>query len=520
VSDLEQRVSSDGAVLTTSGVGKRYGKNWVLRDVSMQLQRGQVLALLGENGAGKSTFVKILSGAVTPDQGHLQVDGKAIPAGRPDAARGAGIAMVYQELSVCDDLSIQDNIMLGCEKHRFGWVDRGEHRRIAQDALRRLGHENLDPSTRTGSLSVGAKQLVEIARALAADAKVLILDEPTSSLPQADVKRLFEAVEKLSHEGIAVIYISHFLEEVRQICDSYLVLRDGQLAGTGQLQNVEEPEIVRLMVGRNVDDLYPQTPHTLGEPRLVVNQVAGRKIPREVSLTVREGEILGIAGLVGAGRTEFARCLIGLDDRPQGSVKLGQRIIPPHSPRAAISAGMAMVSEDRKGEGLAQNLSIGDNATLSRLAPFQRAGFLNERRRRDATQELIQRLEVKTTGPDQPVSDLSGGNQQKVALARVLHQDADCLILDEPTRGVDVGTKSEIYRLIGEIAAGGKMVLFISSYFQELLSTCDNIAVMARGNVVEVRPAKQWTEHEILLAAMGGEGDAMKDSTGDAIDTT
>lgn len=503
--DLNSPRESDSAVvLAAESVGKRYGNNWVLRDVSMQLRTGQVLALLGENGAGKSTFVKILSGAVVPDEGHLSVDATRIPAGRPDASRDAGIAMVYQELSVCDDLSIEDNIMLGREVASGGWIQRKPQREIVRDALTRLGHGDLDPSRLAGTLSVGAKQLVEIARALAGKAKVLILDEPTSSLPRADVEMLFAAVKKLASEGLAVIYISHFLEEVRQICDSYMVLRDGQLAGTGDLDSVDEPAIVRLMVGRNVDELYPSVPHEVGEPVLRIESLSGSPVPDDVSLDVRQGEIFGIAGLVGAGRTELARCLVGLDERTAGNVRFNDVVVASNHPRQAIAAGLAMVSEDRKGEGLAQNLTIRDNATLSRLEPYQRFGFLNESARNSATVELIDRLQVKTTGPDQLISDLSGGNQQKVAMARVLHQDARCWVLDEPTRGVDVGTKAEIYRLIGEVAASGTSVVFISSYFQELLHTCDRIAVMARGRLVDVRDAADWSEHELLLSAMGG----------------
>ncbi len=491
-------------VLVAQGLSKRYGPTTVLRDVSMRLSPGRILALLGENGAGKSTFVKILSGAVVPTTGAVQVAGGQVKAGNPEAARSAGIAMVYQELSVCDDLSVEDNIMLGREVGRFGWLDRTRQRRIVRDALDRLGHADLDPTTKVSELSVGAKQLVEIARAIAADAKVLILDEPTSSLPRSDVKRLFDVTRKLAGEGLAVIYISHFLEEIRELCDSFFVLRDGRLAGSGELAGVTEADIVQLMVGRSVDELYPQTPRSPGDPVLKLTRISGRPIPCNVSLSVRRGEIFGIAGLVGAGRTELARCLAGLDGRT-GTLAFRDEVIAAGDPAAAIHAGLAMVSEDRKGEGLAQNLSIMDNATISRLDPYQRLGFLNERRRTAATEAVMTRLQVKADGPTSPVSNLSGGNQQKVALARVLHQQANCLILDEPTRGVDVGTKSEIYRLIGRVAAEGTVVIFISSYFAELLHMCDRIAVMARGRVMDVRPADDWTEHDLLLSALGSD---------------
>lgn len=497
-------VSDTESVLVADSLGKRYGNNWVLRDVSLSLAPGQVLALLGENGAGKSTFVKILSGAVSPDEGRVTVSGRPVPHARPDAARRAGIAMVYQELSVCDDLSVEDNIMLGRERSRLGWLRRDEQRRIVHEVLEKLGHPQLHPQRPVAELSVAAKQLVEIARALAQQTRVLILDEPTSSLAAADAQRLFDTVRKLASDGLSVIYISHFLEEVRSLCDSYLVLRDGRVAGTGSLREVSESQLVERMVGRSVEELYPKTPHEVGEVVLELKGIRGVDSPAGVSLSVRRGEIFGVAGLVGAGRTETMRCLYGLDPVTGGTVRAGQRPIASPAPRVSIARGIAMVSEDRKGEGLAQEMTIRDNTTLSRLGPYQWGGLLNERARGRATEHWMERLRIKALGPDQPVAALSGGNQQKVALARVLHQDADCLILDEPTRGVDVGTKSEIYRLIGEVARQGKAVVFVSSYFQELLNLCDSIAVMSRGQVVDTRPAAEWTEQEMLLAAMGG----------------
>lgn len=497
--------STAETVLSATKLGKCYGRNWVLRDVSLQIAPGNILALLGENGAGKSTFVKILSGAVAADEGDVQINGVAVPRGVPSASRNAGIAMVYQELSVCDDLSVEDNIMLGRESSSGGLLNRSEQRKLVVDVLRRLGHDELEPQKMASELSVGAKQLVEIARALAADAKVLILDEPTSSLPAADVEALFTAVRKLAADGLAVIYISHFLEEIRELCHSYFVLRDGAVAGSGSLEDTTEKQIVELMVGRSVDELYPQIPHTVGEDRLSLRAICGKPTPSNVSLTVKSGEILGIAGLVGAGRSETMRCLYGLQPLTSGTIVNGDRTVSRTSPRQAIAGSIAMVSEDRKAEGLAQDLSIRDNLTLSRLGPYSKAGFISEKKRTASTTEWMKKLQVKANSVHQSVSDLSGGNQQKVAMARVLHQDADVLILDEPTRGVDVGTKAEIYRLIGEAAADGCAILFVSSYFHELLNMCDRIAVMARGELVDVRDRDEWTEHEMLLAAMGGE---------------
>ena len=492
-------------ILSACGVGKRYGRNWVLRDATIQVHAGQVLALLGENGAGKSTLVKILSGAVAADAGVVTVDQVKIAGGRPDLARRAGVRIVYQELSVCPDMTVEDNVMLGQEQSWLGWVSRRAQQRRVADVLDRLGHPELSPGRRVGSLSIGAQQLVEIARALVQQARVLILDEPTSSLHAADVQRLFDVVRRLASDGLAVIYISHFLEEIREICDSYLVLRDGRVAGSGTLEGTDEATIVRLMVGRSVDELFPLIPHQPGDDCLRLRAVSGSGgSPQHLDLTVRRGEILGIAGLVGAGRTETLRLVYGLQPMSAGQATLDGTALH-GGPGARIGGGLAMVSEDRKTEGLAQGMSILDNATLSWLTPYSIGGWLRQRQRQATVADLMRRLHVKASGPQQAVAALSGGNQQKVAIARAIHQDAQCFLLDEPTRGVDVGTKAEIYRLMGQAAADGKAVVFVSSYFRELLELCDTIAVMSRGRIVDTRPAAEWTEHAMLHAAMGGE---------------
>jgi ribose transport system ATP-binding protein len=308
----------------------------------------------------------------------------------------------------------------------------------------------------------------------------------------------------LRDTGIGIVYISHFLEEVREVCDHYAVLRDGKSVGHGELKDVREDDIVAMMVGRTVDQLFPKVAHEPGEVILTLDHISGHKIPDEVSLQVRRGEILGISGLVGAGRTELLRCLAALDPVRSGKIRVG-RIEPPHTPRARIQAGLGLVSEDRKGEGLAQSRSIADNITYSRLEPYCHFGLLDLRRRRQAVEHWIGRLQVKARSQEQEIVALSGGNQQKVALARVLHQDADILLLDEPTRGIDVGTKSEIYRLMGELAAGGKAILFVSSYLTELMEVCDRLAVMARGQIRAVRPVADWTEEGVMLLAVAVE---------------
>ena len=490
--------------LKMEGVCKRFGATHALKDVDLEARSGEVLALIGENGAGKSTLMKVLSGAHLPDAGRMTLLGKSYAPHGAHQARLAGVAMIYQELNLAPHLSVEDNILLGQERRRFGLLDRRTGRAIAKRALDLLGHGQLDLQTIVATLPVGMQQIVEIARALASEAKVFILDEPTSSLARHDVDRLFDVIRKLRDNGLAIIYISHFLEEIRRLCDRFTVLRDGQTIQSGNVAETTDSQIVSLMVGRNMQELFPQVEHSLGETIISVDRLSGRRIPQHVSFQLRRGEILGIAGLVGAGRTELLRLLLALDAVRSGQVRLGQ-FSPAATPRFRIRAGLGMVSEDRKAEGLAQRRSLADNVTYSRLSPYSRAGFVNLRRRDAAVRQWIDRMKIKSTGPDQPVAQLSGGTQQKVAIARVLHQEADILLLDEPTRGIDVGTKAEIYRLIGELAAAGKAIIFVSSYLPELLAMCDSLGVMSRGRLSEIRPVKAWTEEAILACAVSDE---------------
>ncbi len=339
---------------------------------------------------------------------------------------------------------------------------------------------------------------------------MIVFDEPTSSLAQADVERLFQTIARLRQAGLGVVYISHFLEEVRRACDRYTVLRDGKTVASGLLAGASEARLISLMVGRTIEELYPTVPHIPGETVITVSNLSGAVKPRNVSLELRRGEILGVTGLVGAGRTELLRSIFALDPVRSGRVRVGT-IYPKPSPKARIGAGLALVSEDRAGEGLAQARSIADNITYSRLSPYSRCGWLNLRQRRHAVAHWIERLEIKASSQESAAESLSGGNQQKVALARVLHQRADVLLLDEPTRGIDVGTKTTIYRLIGELAAAGRSILFVSSYFEELMKVCDRIAVMSRGRLVEIRPANAWSKESLLACASTVGGSAGSD---------
>jgi ribose transport system ATP-binding protein len=491
-------------LLQMAGISKRFGATQALADVSLEVYAGESLALIGENGAGKSTLMKVLSGAHAPDAGTMVLDGRTYRPANPHAARKSGVAMIYQELNLAPDLSVEDNMMLGQERHRLGWLSRTAQRRRVREVLDLLGHSALRPEAEVRRLSVGARQLVEIGRALVLDAKLIVFDEPTSSLTQSDARRLFEVIGRLKKTGCGIVYISHFLEEIRQVCDRYAVLRDGRTAGDGLLSEATESQIVSLMVGRTVEELFPKVPHQVREPLLELEGLTGRRMPHDASLTLRRGEILGIAGLVGAGRTELLRCLFALDPVRRGKVRVAG-VAPPASPRGRIRAGLGLVSEDRKGEGLAQIRSIADNITYSRLQPYATLGWLKTSRQTQGARRWMERLEVKARSASQEVQALSGGNQQKVALARLLHQQADVLLLDEPTRGIDVGTKSGIYRLMGELARDGKAILFVSSYVTELLEVCDRIGVMSRGALREIRPAAEWSEETIMTCAIGGE---------------
>lgn len=493
--------------LYMSDVEKQFGATRALKGVALEVRPGEVHALIGENGAGKSTLMKVLSGALSPDRGHIELDGRPYAPAGPLEARESGVVMIYQELNLAPDLSVEENIVLGAEPRRFGWVDRKQRRALARDALAELRHEDLPLEVPVYRLSVAEQQVIEIARALIYDARLLIMDEPTSSLTRSDVEELFAIVHRLRARGVSIIYISHFLEECQAVADRYTVLRDGLTVGTGPMEDANVPTLVRLMVGRELSDIYPRRAHEIGPPVLETRGLSGDPKPTSVDLTLRAGEILGIAGLVGAGRTETLRALFGLDRVEAGEVLVWSREHTHARPAERLKEGVGLLSENRKEEGLMLNQSLADNLTMTRFRPFQRLGFLDGARQRAAAREWIERLDIRAEGPLQPVGQLSGGNQQKVAFGRLLYHEARILLLDEPTRGIDVGSKAQLYRLIVALAAEGKAVLFVSSYIPELLGICDTIAVMCRGRLVARRPTAAWTEEEILSAALGQEAE-------------
>jgi len=501
-------LSNDDVLLQLTGISKAFGATQALRNVDLTVCRGEVHALIGENGAGKSTLMKILSGAYRADEGAILFNGRPCAIDSPSAGRAMGIAMIYQELTLAPHLTVEENLTLGMERTTLGFV-RHERDKIRR-ALELLQHPEIPLKAAVRSLPLGLQQIVEIARALMTQAQAIIMDEPTSSLSAADTRALFAAIRRLKEAGMAIIYISHFLEEVAEVADGFTVLRDGQSVGSGRMAETTIPRIIELMVGRTLNEMFPRTEHAIGERLLRIEGLAGSPIPRGVTFEIHRGEILGIAGLVGAGRSESLRQVFGLDRADEGSLILpDERSLSLRSmrPRRAHRLNIDFLSENRKEEGLAAAMPVGANVTLSclpRFAGLRGWGLLNLRKERAAVARWIAEMNIRCQGTNQRVLHLSGGNQQKVAISRILEQGSDVVLLDEPTRGIDVGSKVEIYRLIGRLAVADKGVVFVSSYLPELLGICDSLAVMHRGQMSPIKPVAEWTEHEVMRVATSG----------------
>jgi ribose transport system ATP-binding protein len=486
-------------ILRMSGIHKRYGALVALGGVELEVARGELHALVGENGAGKSTLMKVLSGAERADAGTMSLAGAPYaPRGPLDALR-SGVAMIYQELNLAADLTVAENLLLGREPSRFGLVDRKARAAVTDRVLAVLAHPDLRADRVVRDLGPGARQLVEIGRALAFDCKLVVLDEPTSSLSATEARALDGVLDRLRERGVSIVYITHFLEEVERLAARYTVLRDGRTVGTGEVAGTPMKSIVAQMVGRPLAEIYPPHARRPGEVVLKLDALAGVRGPSRASLVLHRGEVLGIAGLVGAGRTELARAVLGLDAAKAGTVTIGARTDHGASVPVRIAQGVGLLSEDRKSEGVALDRPIVDNLMLTR--DVARAGLLRSAERERVARSWMEKLAIKARAPDQRTGDLSGGNQQKVALGRLLQQDADVLLLDEPTRGIDVGSKSEIYARIDALCGQGKAILVISSYLPELLGICDRIAVMRRGVLGEAKPVSAWTQASLLEAA-------------------
>ncbi|GAC1515215.1 MAG: sugar ABC transporter ATP-binding protein [Gemmatimonadaceae bacterium] len=495
--------------LEIRGLSKRFGATVALDGVDLSVTAGEVHALIGENGAGKSTLMNIIAGALSADRGEMRLGARPYAPTSPLDARTAGIALIHQEPALCPHLSVTENILLGVESSRWGWVDRRRSRERALALLDHFHHPAIHPDRRVSQLPLAARQVVEICRALAADARVVLMDEPTSSLARSEADRLFALVRRLAAKGICIVYISHFLEEVREIAQRYTLLRDGQSIGTGELAQVTNAYLVHQMVGRTVDHLFGQRARRVLAAETVM-EVRGLRAPpavREASFQLRRGEILGIAGLVGSGRTEMVRALFGLGPMASGDCVVGGNLTPVGHTSAArrLDQGFGYLSEDRKGEGLALRLSIADNVTLPRLSACASAwGWIDPERQREQATLATSGFDIKLRTWGQPVGALSGGNQQKVAIGRLLHQNASILLLDEPTRGVDVGSKAQLYAAIGACAANGKGIVLVSSYLPELFGLCDTLAVMCRGILSPARPIADWTPESVMATAVGG----------------
>ncbi|HXT11256.1 MAG TPA: sugar ABC transporter ATP-binding protein [Candidatus Angelobacter sp.] len=492
-----------GELLQLTSVTKSFGAVRALKGVSFSLKAGEIHALLGENGAGKSTLIKIITGAHQPDSGRIEIDGRDTGALSPRIARELGIACIYQQPALFPDLSVAENIGLRLSQANvFSRVDWNARRQQAHRLLENIGAE-ISPEAEIRSLSMPQQQLVEIACALGAGARIVIMDEPTASLTQKETHLLFAIARELRKRGVGMIYISHRLEEIFQLADRVTVLRDGESIGTNRVDEMNEAALIKLMVGRDVSAIYPPAENEPGETVFSLkNFSCERGGVRDVSLDVRAGEIVGLAGLVGAGRTELARAIFGITPADSGEMLLNGQRIEIHSPRDAVAQGIAYVPEDRRRHGVILEMPIAQNMTMAIHRRFFPGTWLRFGAEKNLALEFIRDLSIKASGPDAPASSLSGGNQQKVALARWLAAKPKVLVLDEPTQGVDVGAKSEIHRIIRSLAKNGLAVLMISSDLPEIIGMSDRIAVMRSGTITSMLPAKSEA-HTVMAAALG-----------------
>ncbi|MDD1015750.1 sugar ABC transporter ATP-binding protein [Pseudomonas rubra] len=492
-------------VLSVSAIGKTYAQP-VLGDVDLSLHRGEVLALTGENGAGKSTLSKIIGGLEAATTGHMLYQGRAYQPGSRAAAERLGVRMVMQELNLLPTLTVAENLFLDNLPGRAGWINRKRLRQLAQAAMAQVGLEAIDPDTPVGELGIGHQQMVEIARNLIGDCHVLIFDEPTAMLTAREVELLFTQIERLQQRGVAIVYISHRLEELKRIAQRIAVLRDGKLVCVEPMQRYNSEQLVNLMVGRELGEHIDLGVRNIGAPILKVHKLSRGDKVKQVSFEVRSGEVFGISGLIGAGRTELLRLIYGADSADSGSMELGDPLLPVRvdSPVDAVRQGIALITEDRKGEGLLLSQSISANIALGNLPAISRAGVVSSAAERALAERQIAAMRIRSSSPEQVVGELSGGNQQKVVIGRWLERDCTVLLFDEPTRGIDVGAKFDIYGLMAELARQGKALVVVSSDLRELMLICDRIGVLSAGRLIETFKRDSWTQDQLLAAAFAG----------------
>jgi ribose transport system ATP-binding protein len=495
------------ALLGMADIVKRFPGVLALGGVDLDVRPGEVHCLLGQNGAGKSTLIKVLAGVHQPDEGVITWEGEEVRLTHPQAAMDLGIATIYQELDLVEGLTVAENIYLGHEKSRFGFSQRRSAARSAAGLLKRLGHPEISPSTEVGSLSAAGQQIVSMARALSHDARLIIMDEPSAVLDAGEVERLFHVIRDLTAEGVAVVYISHRLEEIRTIGDRVTVLKDGRTVATG-LPAKETPttEVIRLMTGRSIEYVFPPRRKIAdAEPLLRVEGLSRRGEFTDVSFSVRPGEVLGLAGLVGAGRSEILETVFGARRSDSGTVEVAGRRLRPGSVQAAVGAGVGLAPEERKSQALLLGDSVTTNISMASLSRFSRGGYIDREGERRAATAQVESLDVRPAGVDREMRTLSGGNQQKVVLARWLLHGCRVLLLDEPTRGVDVGARSEIYALVRTLADDGVAVVVVSSEIEEVLGLSDRVLVVGEGTVLHEAPADQLDEHQVLDIIMRGD---------------
>ncbi len=490
-------------LLRMENVDKAFPGVRALHRAKLELQSGEVLALMGENGAGKSTLVKTLSGAYRPDAGSIHINGKPASINTPQDAQRHGVAVIYQEFNLVPTLTARENIFLGQERARLGFFSRREERERANALFARIGVK-IKPDTLVSNLPVAQQQIVEIAKALSLDARIIVMDEPSAALTVQEVENLFKVIAELKEQGIGIVYVSHRLEEVFRIADRITVMRDGETIETRPANAFSRKSLIEAMVGRKLENEFPKAPARQGAPRLEVTGLQRGDVVRNVSFQVRAGEILGLTGLVGAGRTETARLIFGADRRDGGKIAVNGKEVDIRSPRDAIRNGICLLTEDRKAQGLVLGLSARENFALPNLKRWSRGGVVRRRDERTAFLQYIRDLRIKVSGPEQRAGNLSGGNQQKVVLAKWLESDSDVIIFDEPTRGIDVGAKYEIYLLMNRLAEQGKAIVMISSELPEVLGMSDRILVMHEGSISgEITDVHQATQAQIMMLAVG-----------------